>query len=138
MFLYEREGKCGSSRQVLVCRVLVQCCPGQRATGDNLDYLSPRWIFVQKFSLDQIKGSIFTAIWPTYFPSDAKWPWWRTQDSCSCRTVPYHCSWLSGTVRLGQRCLPETGHVICLPWCPWCPIYLSAKDQINKKFPCYL
>lgn len=30
------------------------------------------------------------------------------------------------------------GHLVCLPWCPWCPIYLSAKDQINKKFPCYL
>lgn len=34
MFLYERGGQCGSSGQVLVCHVLGQCCPGQRATGD--------------------------------------------------------------------------------------------------------
>lgn len=27
-----------------------------------LDCLSPRWTFVQKFSLNQIRGTIFTAV----------------------------------------------------------------------------
>lgn len=103
-----------------------------------VDCLLSRWTFVQKFSLDPIKGTIFTAVWLTYFPSDPKWPWWGTQDSHLCRTVPYHCSWLSDTVTLVQGCLPEAGLMICLPGHPWCPIYLSAKDQINGRFPCYL
>lgn len=112
--------------------------PRPKGCRRYMDCFSPRWTFVQKFSLEQIKGTIVTAVWPTYFPSEPKWPRWGTQGSCLCRTVPYHCSWLSGAIRLVQGCLPEMGYVICLPWHPCCPFYLSAKDQINKRFPCYL
>lgn len=53
------------------------------------------------------------------------------QGSCACSQVP-------SDERI-WGCLPKTGHVIHLPWHPWCPIYLSPKYLwMKKKFPRYL
>lgn len=114
--------------------------PRPKGCRRYMDCFSPRWTFVRKFSLEQTKGTIVTAVWPTYFPSEPKWPRWGAQGSCLCRTVHTiaHGAIRSGAIRLVQGCLPEMGYVICLPWHPCCPFYLSAKDQINKRFPCYL
>lgn len=85
-----------------------------------MDRLSPRRTLVQKVSLDQLKVTILAAVCPIFLSSDVKWPWLGAHKTPARAGLPHTTAQgrQAPSDELIWGCLPETGHVIHLPWHP--------------------